>query len=67
MLWKEKERSRVRAVQLDNLRGLLGIRRIDSPKCMDKGVLRSEEGSRLKGLMKVSYGGSAMWKGWRGI
>ena len=29
MLWKEKERSRVRAVQMDNLRGLLGIRRMD--------------------------------------
>ena len=29
MLWKEMERSRVRAVQLDNLRGLLGIRRMD--------------------------------------
>ena len=28
MLWKE-ERSRVRAVQMDNLRGLLGIRRMD--------------------------------------
>ena len=28
-LWKEKERSRVRAVQRDNLRGLLGIRRMD--------------------------------------
>ena len=28
MLWKEKERSRIRAVQMDNLRGLLGIRRI---------------------------------------
>ena len=28
-LWKEKERSRVRAVQMDNLRGLLGIRRMD--------------------------------------
>ena len=25
MLWKEKERSRLRAVQMDNLRGLLGI------------------------------------------
>ena len=24
MLWKEKQRSRVRAVQMDNLRGLLG-------------------------------------------
>ena len=29
MLWKEEERSRVRAVQMDNLRGLLGVRRMD--------------------------------------
>ena len=29
MLWKEKERSRVRAVQMDNLRELLGIRMMD--------------------------------------
>ena len=29
MLWKEKERSRVKAVQMDNLRGLLGIRSMD--------------------------------------
>ena len=28
MLWKEKERSRVRVVKMDNLRGLLGIRRM---------------------------------------
>ena len=27
MVWKEKERSRIRAVQMDNLRALLGIRR----------------------------------------
>ena len=26
-VWKEKERSRIRAVQVDNVRGLLGIRR----------------------------------------
>ena len=29
MLWKQKKGSRVRAVQMDNLRGLLGIRRMD--------------------------------------
>ena len=29
MLWQEKERSRVRAVQMDSLRRLLGIRRMD--------------------------------------
>ena len=28
MLWKEKERSRIRAVQMDNLRGLFGVRRM---------------------------------------
>ena len=29
MLWKEGERSKIRAVQMDNLKGLLGIRRVD--------------------------------------
>ena len=29
MIWNEKERSRIKSVQIDNLRGLLGIRRID--------------------------------------
>ena len=29
MLWKEKERSRIRFVHMDNLRELLGIRRMD--------------------------------------
>ena len=29
MLWQEKERPRVRAVQIDNLRRLLGTRRMD--------------------------------------
>ena len=29
MLWKEKERSRIKAVQMDNLRDLLGIRRMN--------------------------------------
>ena len=28
MVWREKERSRVRAVQVNNLRGLLEIRRM---------------------------------------
>ena len=29
MLWKEKERSRISVIQMDSLRGLLGIPRID--------------------------------------
>ena len=46
MLWKEKERSRIRAVHMKNLRGLLGIRRMDSLECTNKRVVRSEEGGR---------------------
>ena len=39
MLWEEEERSRIRAVQISNVRGFLGIRRMDeSPKGMAKGV-----------------------------
>ena len=30
MIWREKERSRIRVVQMDSLRVLLGIRRMDS-------------------------------------
>ena len=29
IIWKEKERSRIRAVQMDNHRDLLGIKRMD--------------------------------------
>ena len=43
MLWK-KEISRIMAVQMDNLRSLATIRRMDSPKFMDKGVVQSDEG-----------------------
>ena len=28
-LWKEEEKTRIRALQMNNLRGLLGIRRMD--------------------------------------
>ena len=51
MLWKEKEISRIRTVQMDNLRGLLGIR------TMDKGI------KEFYGVRS----GSAMWRGWRAI
>ena len=29
VIWRNKERSRIRAVQIDNLSGLLGIKRVD--------------------------------------
>ena len=44
MLWKEKN-SRIKTVQMDNLIGLLGVR-MDSLKCMNKGVVWSDEESR---------------------
>ena len=57
MLWKEKERPKIRAVQIDNFKGLLGIWRIDrAPNAR----LR-----KLSRLMKACCGGSAMWRGWR--
>ena len=40
MIWADKERSRIRAVQMDNLRVLLGIRR------MDKAVVRDNKRCR---------------------
>ena len=39
MLWKEKEISRIRDIQMNNLRGLLGIRRMNSRECRDMGIV----------------------------
>ena len=43
------------AVQIDNLKGLLGIRRMDR-------VLNTRI-RELGGLREASYGASAMWRG----
>ena len=48
VIWREKERSRIRAIQMDNLRGLLGIKRMDNPKCPDKVVVWSNKGCGQK-------------------
>ena len=56
VIWKEKERSRIRAVQMDNLRGFLGIRGMDK---VSNAQVR--ELCRVnKGLMEVFSDGSAM-------
>ena len=43
-IWKERERSRIRAVQLDNLRGMQCIRRmarVPNPRIREKcGILK---------------------------
>ena len=60
MIWKEKKRCRIRAVQMDNLIGLLGIRRMDKlPDALISELWSDEKGGR-KGLMKVFSDGSAM-------
>ena len=66
MIWKEKERSRMRAVQMDNLRGLLSIRRMyEVPNTWISELCGVTKGGRgMKGLMVFSSG-SAMWREWR--
>ena len=40
MIWKEEERSRIRVVQMDKIKSLLSIRRMDkSPKCKDNRIV----------------------------
>ena len=55
------ERSRIRAVQMNNLRGLLGITRIDK---VSNAWIR-ELCKVMKGLIKVFSGGSAKWRKWK--
>ena len=64
MLWRGKKRSRVRAVQMDNLRGLLGVGRMDRVPNAWIGEF-SRVRVWMKGLMRAFYGGLAMWRGWR--
>ena len=51
MLWKEKERSRIRTVQMDNLRGLLGIRRMDRAIKELCGVKKGQDERIDKGVL----------------
>ena len=45
MIWKEKERSRIRAVQMDNLKRSARYQENGgNPKCTDKAVVQSDEG-----------------------
>ena len=60
----KRRRDRVRAVQMDNLRGLLGIRRMDRvPNAQLRELCRVKKGPDER----IDEGVSVMWKGWRGI
>ena len=43
MIWKEKERSMIRVVQMDNLSGFLVVKRMDRVPNARIGVMRSSE------------------------
>jgi len=45
MVWKEKERSKIRAVQMDSLRGVIGVKRVDR--------MRSERIREMCGITKA--------------
>ena len=50
---------------MDNLRGLLNIRRIDRvPNAWIKELFAVRKGLDER-IDEVSYNGSAMWRGWR--
>ena len=60
MLWKEKEVSRIRAVQMDNF---LGIKRMDSvPNAQIKELCGVTKGVDER-LMKIFSDGFLMWRG----
>ena len=45
MIWRENERSRIRVVQMDNLKGLVGIRRMDKvPNAQIRQLCRVKKG-----------------------
>ena len=49
ILWKENERSRIRAVRMDNLIGLLGIWRMDMvQKAIIRELFRVKKGPDVK-------------------
>ena len=53
MLWREKKKTRIKAVQMDNLRDLLGIRRMDRVCNARIRELCGVKKGQTKGLMKV--------------
>ena len=65
MIWREKERSRIWAVQMDNLRGLLGIRRMDEVPNARIRHLCEVTKVWTKRFMKVFSDGSTLWREWR--
>ena len=62
MLWKEKERSRVIAVKMDNLGGLLGIRRMDKVPNLQIRELCGVTNGMNESINECFSFGSVMWR-----
>ena len=65
IIWREKERSRIRAVQMDNLRGLLGIRKMVEYRMHGSESYAKWRNGLMKGLVKVFSIAFAILKEWR--
>ena len=54
VIWRENERSTIRAVQMDNLRGLLGVRRMDKVSSARQlfGVIKVVDKKINKGILR---------------
>ena len=64
-IWREEDRSRITAVQMDNLRDLLGIRRMDKvPNARKRQLCGVTKGVDEK-IDEVFSDGSDMWRDWR--
>ena len=63
IILKEEKRSSIMAVQMNNLRSLIGTRRM----CKVPNARIKELCEVTKGLMKMFSDGSAMWTEWRMI
>ena len=64
VIWREKERSRIRTVHIDSLRGLLRIKRMDKiPNTWIRQFCGVTKGLDERS-MNVFSDGTAMWKEW---
>ena len=65
IIWKEKKRSRITDLQMDNLRCLLGIRSMDTVPNTRIRMLCGVRKGWTKGFMNMFSGGLTIWRGWR--
>ena len=65
MIWKENEKSRIRGVHMDNLRGFLTVKRMDKvPNTRIRELCEVTNGLDER-LMKGFFDGSCMWREWK--